>query len=120
DRVALMSRTRYEWTLFDFALWSVGAQSVPIYPTSSAEQVHWMLHDAEVVAVMVEHEDHAMTVGSVIDRLPNLKRLWQLDAGAVDELVGAGGMVDDEVVHRHRRAVTPESVATVIYTSGTT
>ncbi|OKJ74925.1 AMP-dependent synthetase/ligase [Streptomyces sp. CB02460] len=120
DRVALMSRTRYEWTLFDFALWAVGAQSVPVYPTSSAEQVLWMLHDAEVSAVMVEHEDHAMTVASVIDRLPQLKRLWQLDAGAVAELVEAGTHVEDEVVHRHRRAVTPESVATVIYTSGTT
>ncbi|MEI7030299.1 AMP-dependent synthetase/ligase [Streptomyces pratensis] len=120
DRVALMSRTRYEWTLFDFALWTVGAQSVPVYPTASAEQVLWMLHDAEVVAVVVEHEDHAMTVGSVIDRLPRLKRLWQLDAGAVDELTGAGARIDDEVVHRHRHAVTPGSVATVIYTSGTT
>ncbi|NEE36275.1 AMP-binding protein, partial [Streptomyces sp. SID7982] len=69
---------------------------------------------------MVEHEDHAMTVGSVIDRLPHLKRLWQLDAGAVDELLGAGVDIDDEVVQRHRRAVTPDSVATVIYTSGTT
>lgn len=120
DRVALMSRTRYEWTLFDFALWTVGAQSVPIYPTSSAEQVLWMLHDAEVAAVMVEHEDHAMTIGSVIDRLPNLRRLWQLDADAVTELVDAGALIDDEVVHRHRRAVTPDSVATLIYTSGTT
>ncbi|MFE7748823.1 AMP-dependent synthetase/ligase [Streptomyces sp. NPDC057428] len=120
DRVALMSRTRYEWTLFDFALWTVGAQSVPVYPTSSAEQVLWMLHDADVVAVMVEHEDHAMTIGSVIDRLPKLLRLWQLDADAVTELTEAGTLVDDEVVHRHRRAVTPESVATVIYTSGTT
>ncbi|MFF3729403.1 AMP-dependent synthetase/ligase [Streptomyces sp. NPDC002476] len=120
DRVALMSRTCYEWTLFDFALWSVGAQSVPVYPTSSAEQVRWMLHDADVSAVMVEHEDHAMTVASVIDRLPGVKRLWQLDADAVAELVDAGGRVEDEVVHRHRRAVTPESVATVIYTSGTT
>lgn len=120
DRVALMSRTRYEWTLFDFALWSVGAQSVPVYPTSSAEQVLWMLHDAEVSAVMVEHEDHSMTIASVIDRLPQLKRLWQIDAGAVSELVEAGAHVEDEVVHRHRRAVTPESVATVIYTSGTT
>ncbi|MFF8553891.1 AMP-dependent synthetase/ligase [Streptomyces sp. NPDC015501] len=120
DRVALMSRTRYEWTLFDFALWAVGAQSVPVYPTSSAEQVLWMLHDAEVVAVMVEHEDHAMTVGSVIDRLPRLKRLWQLDAGALDELVAAGAHIEDEVVQRHRRAVTPDSVATVVYTSGTT
>ncbi|MFD4030602.1 AMP-dependent synthetase/ligase [Streptomyces sp. NPDC058637] len=120
DRVALMSRTRYEWTLFDYALWTVGAQSVPVYPTSSAEQVLWMLHDAEVAAVMVEHEDHAMTIGSVIDRLPHLKRLWQLDADAVTELVDAGAQIEDEVVHRHRRAVTPDSVATLIYTSGTT
>ncbi|TQK50931.1 long-chain acyl-CoA synthetase [Streptomyces sp. SLBN-118] len=120
DRVAIMCRTRYEWTLFDFALWTVGAQSVPVYPTSSAEQVFWMLHDSEVSACMVEHEDHAMTIGSVIDRLPQLKRLWQLDAGAVAELMEAGVHIDDEVVHRHRRAVTPDSIATVIYTSGTT
>ncbi|QEV21305.1 long-chain fatty acid--CoA ligase [Streptomyces alboniger] len=120
DRVAIMSRTRYEWTLFDFALWSIGAQVVPVYPTSSAEQVVWMLHDAQVSAAMVEHEDHAMTIGSVIDRLPQLRRLWQLDADAVGELNGAGLDIDDEVVHRHRRAVTPESIATIIYTSGTT
>ncbi len=120
DRVAVMSRTRYEWTLFDFALWSIGAQVVPIYPTSSAEQVFWMLHDAQVSAAMVEHEDHAMTIGSVIDRLPQLRRLWQLDADAVGELNGAGRDIDDDVVHRHRRAVTPDSIATIIYTSGTT
>ncbi|MEU5576485.1 AMP-dependent synthetase/ligase [Streptomyces huasconensis] len=120
DRVAIMSRTRYEWTLFDFALWSIGAQVVPVYPTSSAEQVLWMLHDAQVSAAMVEHEDHAMTIGSVVDRLPQLRRLWQLDADAVGELTGAGQDIDDEVVHRHRRAVTPESIATIIYTSGTT
>jgi long-chain acyl-CoA synthetase len=120
DRVALMCRTRYEWTLFDFALWTVGAQSVPLYPTSSVEQVFWMLHDSGVTACMVEHEDHAMTIGSVIDRLPLMKRLWQLDAGAVEQLVEAGAHIDDEVVHRHRRAVTPDSVATIIYTSGTT
>ncbi|WP_346768352.1 long-chain fatty acid--CoA ligase [Streptomyces sp. R301] len=126
DRVAIMSRTRYEWTLFDFALWTLGAQPVPVYPTSSAEQVHWMLYDAEVTAVVVEHEDHAMTIGSVVDRLPRLQRLWQLDPGedagpgAVAELTAAGASIDEDVVHRHRRAVTPESVATVIYTSGTT
>ncbi|MGP4003962.1 AMP-dependent synthetase/ligase [Streptomyces sp. 8N706] len=120
DRVAIMCRTRYEWTLFDFALWSIGAQPVPVYPTSSAEQVCWMLYDAGVTAVMVETEDHAMTVGSVIDRLPQLTRLWQLDAGAVTELMAAGQHIDDEVVHRHRMAVTPGSTATVIYTSGTT
>ncbi|WP_409234295.1 AMP-dependent synthetase/ligase [Streptomyces sp. PA5.6] len=120
DRVAIMSRTRYEWTLFDFALWAIGAQVVPVYPTSSAEQVLWMLHDAQVSAAMVEHEDHAMTIGSVVDRLPQLRRLWQLDADAVGELTGAGRDIDDDVVHRHRRAVTPDSIATIIYTSGTT
>ncbi|WTO34172.1 AMP-dependent synthetase/ligase [Streptomyces achromogenes] len=120
DRVAIMSRTRYEWTLFDFALWTIGVQVVPVYPTSSAEQCLWMLHDAEVTAAVVEHEDHAMTVATVIDRLPRLRRLWQLDAGCVQELYDAGAHLDDEVVHRHRQAVTPDSVATVIYTSGTT
>ncbi|WP_327352112.1 AMP-dependent synthetase/ligase [Streptomyces sp. NBC_01304] len=120
DRVAIMSRTRYEWTLFDFALWTIGAQVVPIYPTSSAEQVFWMLHDAQVSACVVEHEDHAMTIGSVIDRLPQLQRLWQLDADAMGEVRAAGEHIDDEVVQRHRRAVTPDSVATIIYTSGTT
>ncbi|MFD7922852.1 AMP-dependent synthetase/ligase [Streptomyces sp. NPDC059740] len=120
DRIAIMSRTRYEWTLFDYALWSIGAQSVPLYPTSSAEQVRWMLQDSGATACIVEHEDHAMTVGSVIGTLPSLGRMWQLDAGAVAELTAAGSRIEDEVVHRHRAAVTPDTVATVIYTSGTT
>ncbi|MFF9602332.1 AMP-dependent synthetase/ligase [Streptomyces sp. NPDC014684] len=120
DRIAIMSRTRYEWTLFDFALWTIGAQVVPVYPTSSAEQCFWMLYDAEVTAAIVEHEDHAMTIATVIDRLPRLRELWQLDSGCVQELYDAGAYLDDEVVHRHRQAITPESVATIIYTSGTT
>lgn len=120
DRVAIMCRTRYEWTLFDYALWTVGAQVVPIYPTSSAEQVFWMLYDSQCTAAMVEHEDHAMTIATVIDRLPQLRRLWQLDVGAVQELYESGAHLDDEVVHRHRLAVTPDSIATIIYTSGTT
>ncbi|WP_405649813.1 AMP-dependent synthetase/ligase [Streptomyces sp. NBC_00019] len=120
DRVAIMSRTRYEWTLFDYALWTIGAQVVPIYPTSSAEQCFWMLYDAECTAAVVEHEDHAMTIATVIDRLPQLRQLWQLDADAVHELYDAGASLDDDVVHRHRQAVTPDSVATIIYTSGTT
>lgn len=90
DRVAIMCRTRYEWTLFDYALWTVGAQVVPVYPTSSAEQVFWMLYDSQCTAAMVEHEDHAMTVATVIDRLPQLRRLWQLDVGAVQELYESG------------------------------
>ncbi|GAA2303202.1 AMP-dependent synthetase/ligase [Streptomyces kunmingensis] len=120
DRVAIMSPTRYEWTLFDFALWTIGAQVVPVYPTSSAEQVFWMLYDAQVTAAVVEHEDHAMTIATVIDRLPHLQRLWQLDSDAVGQVSASGTHIDDETVHRHRRAVTPDSVATIIYTSGTT
>ncbi|MCX4885046.1 MULTISPECIES: long-chain fatty acid--CoA ligase [unclassified Streptomyces] len=120
DRVAIMSRTRYEWTLFDFALWTIGAQVVPIYPTSSAEQCFWALYDAECTAAVVEHEDHAMTIATVIDRLPHLHQLWQLDSNAVQDLYDAGAHIDDGVVHRHRQAVTPDSTATVIYTSGTT
>ncbi|MEU6171424.1 AMP-dependent synthetase/ligase [Streptantibioticus parmotrematis] len=120
DRVGIMSRTRYEWTLFDYALWAIGAQPVPVYPTSSSDQVRWMLHDSGAVACVVEHEDHAMTIGAVVDQLPQLERLWQLDAGAVPDLMAAGEDIDDEVVARHRLAVTPDATATVIYTSGTT
>ncbi|MBB1257702.1 AMP-dependent synthetase/ligase [Streptomyces alkaliterrae] len=118
DRVAVMSRTRYEWTLFDYALWTIGAQSVPVYPTSSSEQVLWMFTDAAVSAAIVEHEDHAMTIGAVVDRLPLLRRLWQLDAGAREQLTEAGRRIDTDVVERHRMALTPDTVATVVYTSG--
>lgn len=119
DRVALMSRTRYEWTLLDYALWTIGAQSVPVHPTASTEQVVWTLADADVSAAVVETEDHAMTIGAVVGRLPLLKRLWQLDAGAVEQLGTAGERIDDEVVNRHRMALTPDTVATVSYTAGT-
>ena len=120
DRVALMSRTRYEWTLLDYALWTIGAQPVPVYPTSSPEQVRWILADSQAVACVVEHEDHAMTVGSVCDALPRLRSIWQLDADALAELRNAGRDVPDDLIYRHRRSVAPESVATIIYTSGTT
>ncbi|WP_330333519.1 AMP-binding protein [Streptomyces sp. NBC_00536] len=120
DRVGIMARTRYEWTLFDFALWAIGAQPVPVYPTAAADQVYWILFDSGCTAVVVEDENQAMTVGSVIEGLPRLGRLWQLDAGALEELVADGRGVSPDVVHRHRSAVTPDAVATVIYTSGTT
>ncbi|MCM2425298.1 AMP-dependent synthetase/ligase [Streptomyces sp. RKAG337] len=120
DRVGIMSRTRYEWTVFDFALWTIGAQPVPVYPTSSLDQVRWMLHDSGAVACVVEHEDHAMTIGAAVDELPQLSRLWQLDAGCVEELAAAGTHIGDEVIDRHRLAVTPDATATIIYTSGTT
>jgi long-chain acyl-CoA synthetase len=115
-----MSRTRYEWTLFSYALWSIGAQVVPVYPTSSADQVRWILSNTQVVAVVVEHEDHAMTVGAACDGLPLLRSMWQLDAGCVERLTERGRQVPETMVHRHRRAVGPRSVAAITYTSGTT
>lgn len=120
DRVAVMARTRYEWTLFNYALWSVGAELVPVYPTSSAEQVGWILSEARVTAVVVEHEDHAMTVGTVCGTLPDLRRIWQLDDACLTRLREAGRPVPDDLLDRHRLSVLPQSTAVVAYTSGTT
>ncbi|MFJ6572627.1 AMP-dependent synthetase/ligase [Streptomyces sp. NPDC091292] len=120
DRVAVMSRTRYEWTLFAFAVWTVGARIVPVYPTSSADQVRWILHDTQVSAVVVENEDHAMTVGAVCDGLTLLSRIWQMDAGCVGQLMEEGEGVPDLLVSRHRSAVRPQQIAAIVYTSGTT
>ncbi|MFG1801268.1 AMP-dependent synthetase/ligase [Micromonospora carbonacea] len=120
DRVGLMSRTRYEWTLFDYAIWAAGAVTVPIYETSSAEQAAWILADSGAVAAMVETTAHATLVEGVRDRLPELAHLWQIELGAVDELVAAGAAVDPVEVDRRRTAVKADDVATIIYTSGTT
>ncbi|MEV0532880.1 AMP-dependent synthetase/ligase [Kitasatospora sp. NPDC050463] len=120
DRVALMSRTRYEWTLFDYALWSIGAITVPIYPTAAPEQVRWILAETQAVACLVEDEDHAMTVGAVCDALPDLTGIWQLDRGCVAAITEDGRGVPDSLVHRQRLGVSAENVATVVYTSGTT
>jgi long-chain acyl-CoA synthetase len=120
DRVAVMSGTRYEWTLFDYALWSIGAIPVPVYPTSAAEQVRWILAETQAVACVVEHEDHAMTIGAVCDALTGLTSIWQLDQDCVGTLSSDGRGLPDSLVHRQRLGVSPDSVATVIYTSGTT
>ena len=120
DRVGLMSRTRYEWTLVDYALWSVGAVTVPIYETSSAEQVAWILTDSGAVAIVVETSTHAGAVSSVRDRVSALKDVWQVEAGSLDELVRAGADVSDETLDDRRGSTDRESLATIIYTSGTT
>jgi len=120
DRVALMSKTRYEWTLFDFAVLAVGAVVVPIYETSSAEQVEWILSDSEAESVIVETAAHAAIVSEVRERTPGLRRVWQIEAGAVAELTAAGEAVDAEQVHARLAAGKPGDLASLIYTSGTT
>jgi long-chain acyl-CoA synthetase len=120
DRVALMAKTRYEWTLTDFAIWFAGAVTVPVYETSSAEQVEWILADSGAVACFVESPHHAAVIADIRDRLPRLNDVWIFDVGAVDELGVAGSGVEDDEIERRRRTHTGESVATLIYTSGTT
>ncbi|WFE52599.1 long-chain fatty acid--CoA ligase [Micromonospora sp. WMMD1155] len=119
-RVGLMSRTRYEWTLLDYAIWAVGAVTVPIYETSSAEQAAWILEDSNAVGVVVETEAHADLVAGVRHRLPELNHVWQIDGGAVGELVTTGAEAEPAEVERRRKAVRADDLATIIYTSGTT
>ncbi|WJK36915.1 AMP-dependent synthetase/ligase [Solwaraspora sp. WMMA2065] len=120
DRVGLMSRTRYEWTLLDYAIWSIGAVTVPVYETSSAEQVAWILADSSAVACVLETNGHAITLASVRDRLPALREVWQLETGGLDEILARGGTVDAAQVQHRRQQLTSNDIATIIYTSGTT
>ncbi|MGA5798137.1 AMP-dependent synthetase/ligase [Streptomyces cellulosae] len=120
DRVAVMSRTRYEWTLLDFAIWAAGGQTVPVYPTSSAEQVEWIVRDAGVRYVVTETPDNTATVRAGTAAVDAPPEVWELDAGAVDDLVARGRDVPDEDVAKRRAALTADTVATVCYTSGTT
>jgi long-chain acyl-CoA synthetase len=120
DRVALSSRTRYEWMLCDFAIWTAGGVTVPVYETSSAEQVEWMLGDSGAVAAFVETEDHAKTVAQVSVGLPALRDVWIIDNGDLAELARMRRHVSRERVMARRNIVTSDSLATIIYTSGTT
>jgi long-chain acyl-CoA synthetase len=120
DRVALISRTRYEWVQLDFAVWSAGAVTVPVYETSSPEQIQWILGDSGAVAVIVESAAHAEAVESVRDALPALTHVWRIDGGAVDELTEAGREVSDETLEERCSTAKADDVATIVYTSGTT
>ena len=109
-----MSKTRYEWTLLDFAIWSAGAVTVPIYETSSAEQVEWIVSDSAATAVIVETAAHRSVVDGVVDRLGQVRHVWQIDGpassdapGAVDELTALGAGVTDRQVHERRKSRWP-------------
>ena len=118
DRVAIMARTRYEWTILDFAIWYAGGCVVPIYETSSAEQVDWILNDSGAVGLIVEtptHKELALTV------LPShTKHVWVMTEDVLSTLRSAGSNIGDDEIDRRRNALVPSSLATLIYTSGTT
>ncbi|MFG2518716.1 AMP-dependent synthetase/ligase [Streptomyces sp. NPDC048527] len=121
-RVALMSRTRYEWTVLDFAIWAAGGQTVPVYATSSAEQIEWIVRDSGASHLITETPQNTVTARTALAALAEeaRPRCWELDAGAVLELSTLGREVDDDAVTKRRAALTPDTVATVCYTSGTT
>ena len=128
DRVGLMAATRLEWTLVDFAIWYAGAVTVPIYETSSATQVAWIVEDADVCAVVAGDESLVKTVRDAVHRehLPQLRGVWAMDVAGgepgsgLDELAALGADVSDEDLEARRSAANLEDLATIIYTSGTT
>lgn len=120
DRVALQAKTRYEWTVCDFAIWAAGAVVVPVYETSSADQVAWILFDSGARAAIVESEEHAATMESVRDQVPDLGPVWVMDDDVIGTLSEAGAGVPDSELDDRRASLHADSLATIIYTSGTT
>ena len=118
DRVALMAKTRYEWTVLDFAIWYAGAVTVPIYETSSTEQVQWILEDSGAVGIIVETPQLREIAEPALTS--SVKSVWTITDGALTQLNDTGRDVLDSEIERRRNAITPESLATLIYTSGTT
>lgn len=119
-RVALMARTSYEWTVLDFAVWAAGGQTVPVYPTSSAQQVEWILRDSGATHLIVETSAHADTAAIAAKQLLDPPRTWRLDDGAMAALAELGETVPGAEIEKRRARLAPGAVATVCYTSGTT
>lgn len=120
DRVSIMSRTRYEWTLLDFAVWAAGAVPVPVYETSSVEQVRWICSDSEVTLAIVETAAHAAVTEGARETLPGLRDVLVIDQGAIDHLTEVGRRIPDDEIERRSSLAGMSDLATVIYTSGTT
>ncbi|MFD4410395.1 AMP-dependent synthetase/ligase [Streptomyces sp. NPDC058476] len=120
DRIAIMARTTYEWTLLDFAAWAAGLVTVPVYPTSSVFQVRWILQNSGAVALAVESVAQAAMLGPERDRIPDLRHMWVFEKGHVERLAELGQDVPDQEVAVRRGVLGPDTLATLIYTSGTT
>lgn len=120
DRIAVMARTTYEWTLLDFAAWAAGLVTVPVYPTSSVFQTRWILHDSGAVALVTETAAQAAAIGPELAHLPDLRHVWVMEKGHVDRLAEAGAPVPEGEVGVRRGMLGPDTLATLIYTSGTT
>jgi long-chain acyl-CoA synthetase len=119
-RVALMSRTRYEWAVVDFAIWAAGGQTVPVYPTSSVVQLEWILEDSGVRMIVVEDQETAAIAKQAMTVLDLDLPIWVVDEGGLEQLAELSLGVPDSELQARRATLTPETIATLIYTSGTT
>ena len=120
DKIGLMCKTRYEWTLIDFATWFAGAVLVPVYETSSPSQIQWILGDSDAAAVIVETAEHFSRFDEVHPELGTVQKVWQIDLGDLDKLAASGVDVTDAEIERRRSLAVGSDMATLIYTSGST
>ena len=120
DKLGFMCKTRYEWTVIDFATWFAGAVLVPIYETSAPSQIQWNLSDSGAVAMIVETADQFARFDEVRADLPLIENVFQIELGALDKLAKGGIAVSDEDLEARRALAVGSDIATLIYTSGTT
>lgn len=118
--VAILSRTRYEWTLIDFAIWFAGCVSVPIYESSAPSQIEWILSDSDSVAVFVENEEHVRRMSAILGNLTRMKNVWRIDSDDFSGLMRSATKVSDADLEQTRKQAELMDLATIIYTSGTT
>ncbi|MCG7414345.1 AMP-dependent synthetase/ligase [Microbacterium aurum] len=120
DKVAFIARTTYEWTLVDFALFFAGAVMVPIYETSSASQISWILSDSGAIAIIAESAEHAARIAEIRSEVPLIREVWTMASGDLDTLRAAGAEIGDDEIERRRSLAVAADIATLIYTSGST
>ncbi|WP_447949650.1 AMP-dependent synthetase/ligase [Microbacterium aurum] len=120
DKVAFIARTTYEWTLVDFALFFAGAVMVPVYETSSASQISWILSDSGAIAVIAESAEHAARIAEIRSEVPLIREVWTMASGDLDTLRAAGAEIGDDEIERRRSLAVAADIATLIYTSGST
>lgn len=120
EKIGFIAKTRYQWTLMDFGIWFAGAIMVPVYETSAPAQIQWILSDAGATALIVENADYFARFDEVRPDLPNVSKVWQLDAGDLEKLMSSGTDVSDEEVLKRASGPVGSDMATLIYTSGST
>ncbi|RLK49673.1 AMP-dependent synthetase/ligase [Microbacterium telephonicum] len=120
DKIGFIARTTYQWTLVDFALFFAGAVMVPIYETSSASQISWILSDSGAVSVIAESDEHRDRIAEIRGEVPLVREVWTMADGDLDALVTRGAEVADDEIERRRRVAVSADIATLIYTSGST